>query len=152
MNSASRVQGYETRDVTFRPLAWFWLWFLFSLFAVFGFVYFFVIIVRPTHQPLARDQHPDSFAWLPAPTIQENPADDLDRYLVQQSKLLNEYRWIDRKRGIAGVPIDRAIDLLLEKGLPVRPPDSGLTELDMQTQKAGSEPIQPPSAGEKQVP
>ena len=61
----------------------------------------------------------------------------MHEYLSQQTKLLNEYRWIDRNKGIVGVPIERAIDLLVAKGLPVRPPDSGLTELDIQTQKAG---------------
>jgi hypothetical protein len=133
-------------------MAWFWLLFLISLAAVFGFVYLFVAIVRPTHQPLVRAQHQDSFNRLPAPTIQQNPADDLHRYLVQESKLLNEYRWIDRGKGIVSIPIDRAIDLLLAKGLPVRPADSGLTELDIQTQKAGAEPIQPPSAARQQAP
>jgi hypothetical protein len=131
-------------------MAWFWFWFLFSLFAVFAFVYLFVLFVHPSHQPLARAQHQDSFNRLPAPAIQQNPRSDLHEYLSQQTKLLNEYRWIDRNKGIVGVPIERAIDLLVSKGVPVRPPDSGLTELDVQTQKAGALPIQPPSAATKQ--
>jgi hypothetical protein len=35
--------------------------------------------------------------------------------------MLNSYRWIDREARIVGIPIDRAIEVLAEKGLPVRP-------------------------------
>jgi hypothetical protein len=61
---------------------------------------------------------------------------------------LTSYGWINEKAGAVRIPIDRAIDLLISRGVPVRPPDSGLTELDMQTQKAGAEKIVAPSAGQ----
>lgn len=31
------------------------------------------------------------------------------------------YRWIDRKQNIISIPIERAIDLTVQRGLPARP-------------------------------
>jgi hypothetical protein len=31
------------------------------------------------------------------------------------------YRWLDREHNIISIPIDRAIDLTVERGLPARP-------------------------------
>ena len=35
---------------------------------------------------------------------------------------LSAYGWIDRAAGIAHIPVDRAIDIVVEKGLPKRNP------------------------------
>jgi hypothetical protein len=32
-----------------------------------------------------------------------------------------DYRWIDRKQKIISIPVDRAIDLTVQRGLPARP-------------------------------
>jgi hypothetical protein len=57
----------------------------------------------------------------PPPRIQSNPAVDIQSYLESQQKLLNTYGWIDRGNGIVRLPIDRAMELLLQRGLPTRP-------------------------------
>ena len=43
-------------------------------------------------------------------------------YAESQEKLLNTYGWIDRQNGIVRLPIDRAMELLLERGLPTPEP------------------------------
>jgi hypothetical protein len=39
---------------------------------------------------------------------------------VERRAPLSEYGWVDRDAGIVRIPIDRAIDLLAERGLPAR--------------------------------
>jgi hypothetical protein len=39
---------------------------------------------------------------------------------AEEDQILGSYGWIDRERGIVRVPIDRAITLLAQKGLPTR--------------------------------
>jgi hypothetical protein len=34
--------------------------------------------------------------------------------------MLKSYGWIDRDKGVVHIPIDRAIEILAERGLPVR--------------------------------
>jgi hypothetical protein len=56
----------------------------------------------------------------PPPRIQADPAADMQSYLQSQQNLLNTYGWIDRQSGVVRMPIDRAMELLLERGLPTR--------------------------------
>lgn len=43
---------------------------------------------------------------------------------------LSTYGWVDAEAGIAWIPIDRAVEIVLERGLPARiAPDSGPTNV-----------------------
>ena len=54
------------------------------------------------------------------PVIQIDPVSDLESYKTQQQELLNSYGWVDKGAGIARIPIDRAIELTAQQGLPHR--------------------------------
>jgi hypothetical protein len=56
----------------------------------------------------------------PEPRLQVLPRIDLSRQHSEEDALLNQYGWVDRGAGIARIPIDRAMDLLVQKGLPMR--------------------------------
>lgn len=57
----------------------------------------------------------------PEPRLQVTPSADLATVRVREDALLNTYGWIDAKSGLARIPIDRAIEVLAERGLPARP-------------------------------
>ena len=62
---------------------------------------------------------------ITGPRLQADPAADRLRIQRDQLEQLNGYGWVDRKAGIARIPIDRAMDLLASKGLPeVRQPET----------------------------
>ena len=56
----------------------------------------------------------------PGPRLQVRAPQDLEQYKGAQDEILNSYGWVDQKAGIVRIPIDRAMDILLQKGLPVR--------------------------------
>ncbi|HLW43937.1 MAG TPA: hypothetical protein VKS00_05565 [Candidatus Acidoferrales bacterium] len=56
----------------------------------------------------------------PEPRLQPTPRRDLAAYLEAQTKELDTYGWVDRQNGVVRIPIDRAMQLLLTHGLPVR--------------------------------
>jgi hypothetical protein len=56
----------------------------------------------------------------PAPRLQTTPADDLAKTRQAEQRILNSYGWVDAKEKIVRIPIDRAIELTAERGLPVR--------------------------------
>ena len=62
----------------------------------------------------------EAVAAPPPPRIQPDPRVDMRSYAESQEKLLNTYGWIDRQNGVVRLPIDRAMELLLERGLPTR--------------------------------
>jgi hypothetical protein len=56
----------------------------------------------------------------PAPRLQVDPAVDLDQVRQSQNEMLNSYGWADKATGKVRVPIDRAMDMLIERKLPAR--------------------------------
>jgi hypothetical protein len=54
------------------------------------------------------------------PQLQSNPLEALAAVRASETRILGTYGWVSREAGVARIPIDRAIDLVLERGLPVR--------------------------------
>jgi hypothetical protein len=83
---------------------------------------------------------PNQVPQYPAPALQVKPQVDLQTYRTRADHDLNSYGWIDQGHGVAKIPIEHAMDLLLARGLPVRPAvQDGPTELNMQEQKAAAD-------------
>ena len=59
---------------------------------------------------------------FPQPQLQETEVLDLKAIRAAEDQVLNGYAWMDPEQGVVRIPIDRAIDLLAERGLPSRPP------------------------------
>ena len=58
---------------------------------------------------------------IPAgPLLQVNGQQDLHDYLQQQQQTLDSYGWVDQGAGVVRIPIDHAMDLVLQRGLPAR--------------------------------
>jgi hypothetical protein len=56
----------------------------------------------------------------PEPRLQTNPRQDLADLRAKEAEILATYGWVDRNSGIVRIPIDEAIRLTLERGLPAR--------------------------------
>lgn len=56
----------------------------------------------------------------PAPQLESSPAQSLQELRAHEDQVLGSYGWVDQKNGVVRIPIDRAIDLLLQRGLPVQ--------------------------------
>jgi hypothetical protein len=54
------------------------------------------------------------------PQLQTHPDADLQVYLKKQRQILDSYGWVDRKKDVVRIPIQRAMNILLQQGLPVR--------------------------------
>lgn len=50
------------------------------------------------------------------PQLQSNPRADLARLQTEQAGRLQGYAWVDRADGVARIPIERAMQLLSERG------------------------------------
>ena len=61
----------------------------------------------------------------PQPRLQENPRVDLRAIRAEEDKLLHSYGWVDQSKGVVHIPIERAMDILTERGLPARPQTEG---------------------------
>lgn len=60
----------------------------------------------------------------PAPQLLVREPANLDTERAREHEALTTYGWTDRNTGAVRIPIERAKDLLLERGLPVRETDA----------------------------
>lgn len=66
--------------------------------------------------PLAQEQ-----PTAQGPGVQANPPADLAALHAEEDAVLDGYAWVDRAHGIVRIPIARAMQLVVQKGLPSRP-------------------------------
>jgi len=59
-------------------------------------------------------------ALPPEPRLQTNPREDLADLLAKEDALLTSYGWVDKNAGVVRIPIDEAMKLTLQRGLPSR--------------------------------
>lgn len=57
-------------------------------------------------------------AEFPQPRLEVKPGASLAEFRAAEDADLNSYAWIDRNAGTVGIPIDRAMQLILDRGLP----------------------------------
>lgn len=57
----------------------------------------------------------------PEPRLQTTPWQDLKQFRADEMKQIHGYGWVDQRAGVGHVPIERAKELLLQRGLPSRP-------------------------------
>jgi hypothetical protein len=56
----------------------------------------------------------------PEPRLQINPRQDLADLRAKEDEQLGSYGWVDRNAGVVRIPIDAAMKMMLERGLPSR--------------------------------
>ena len=114
--------GHELSDLNPKSIALFAVALAVIIALVFGTVYvmsqlFLKAAVRSqtTPSPLSYTGEP-----APEPSLEVNPGRDLKTMRAEEDKILKSYAWIDQEKNTVRIPIDRAIDILAERGLPVR--------------------------------
>jgi hypothetical protein len=57
---------------------------------------------------------------FPSPQLEINERNQLDKIRLNEENTLSTYDYIDEKAGTVRIPIDRAMELIAQRGLPVR--------------------------------
>lgn len=116
MSTESANKGYEVRDVRVRFIV-FWTAVLTTLVVA---SYF---IVGGMNRALRVERGPLSPLFTrpePAePKLQANPLEDLRQHRAYERSMVESYKWIQPDQ-VARVPVTRAMEILLQRGLPVR--------------------------------
>jgi hypothetical protein len=90
------------------------------LFVLFGL--FRYLLSRDGGPPAGRSQVAASepAKAFPQPQLQENEVLDLKAIRAAEDQVLHSYAWVDPEKGVVRIPIERAMDLLVERGLATR--------------------------------
>jgi hypothetical protein len=118
---------------------------------------------QPPLNPLVSQTENDSrkvsnadIARFPPPRLESNERLEINDFRLQEEKNLNSYGWIDQKAGTVRIPIDRAMQLLAQRGLPTRPqagavPPSPVNTASQAATRSNTSPSQKPSKKGKAV-
>jgi len=111
--------GYEKQDVGFR----------FAMLFIVGIIVFTVLtmvvlfFVYPFLAPQSARARRETAAEVqkrlpPGPVLQANPAVDMQRFREQEQRKVSTYGWVDERRGIVRIPVERAMEMVAQRGLP----------------------------------
>ena len=83
------------------------------------------IVFKEAEQAKDRPPSPMAEALIdpipPGPRLQSTPPRDMDELRAQDQETLGTYGWVDQAGGVARIPIDRAMSLVLERGVAPAP-------------------------------
>jgi hypothetical protein len=133
---------YEHTDIDPRVGYQFGLWLAVSMFLSFAIVLgTFKLFERQERNANALAQKYPLAASVPQkepplPNLQKQPFKDIYMLRQGETEKLTSYGWVDKDGGIARLPIDRAMELMLERGFPAR--TEGGNALNVVTQDSSS--------------
>lgn len=141
-DQTARRVGHETRDINVRVVMWFAIGLIVAAVIIhiaLGAIFAFLSKAHPSPEAPSRVVvEPRIIA--PEPHLQTNPSVDLTEFREAEENKLNSYGWVDKRGGIVRIPIERAMDLIVQRGLPTRGPgsqdSSGKTPEQMRQEKA----------------
>jgi hypothetical protein len=142
--AAQQERGYETRDISVRVVASFAV----GLIVAAGIIHVAIggLFKVFEHQHPSPDA-PSRIALAPhmiapPPRLQEKPAADLAQFEAAEDAKLHSYGWVDKPADVIRIPIERAMELIAQRGLPTRGPGtqdaSDKTSVQMQHDKAAA--------------
>jgi hypothetical protein len=67
----------------------------------------------------------DTLMKFPEPRLEVNERTELSGVILSQEQQLNSYGWVDQKSGVVHIPIERAMQIIAQRGLPTRSQSGG---------------------------
>lgn len=117
------IESYERRDINPSAVMWAAIWLTVVLAVTFLAMRIFESTLGNGRPAEARALAPQ--ANVPPPRLQTNPVAELSIFRKAEETKLHSYGWADRDAGVIHIPIDRAMELTLKRGLPARSTTKG---------------------------
>jgi hypothetical protein len=116
----AKAAGFEPTDVSAGSML---KWAIGLLVLMFGSMLTMLIlyfVLGGSTRP-GRSARTQELRLAPWPRLQANPIKDLRDFEREQQELASQYAWVDPGRGRVRIPVDRAMALVAEQGLPEWP-------------------------------
>jgi hypothetical protein len=88
--------------------------------SVIGYLIFIYLESRPLTTALPNPMVGATRQPPPGPRLEEHPQIELEQLRALENQTLSTYGWVDKQEGIVRIPLDRAMELQLQRGFPVR--------------------------------
>lgn len=113
--------GYEKSDLRPKPIVAFGVILVLVTLLAFVAAYGMIRVLGWWERPrLDTPASPLATRTVPAePRLQVDAPDELQALRASEEEILTSYGWVSKEAGVARIPIQRAMQLVLERGLPV---------------------------------
>ena len=137
---ASEETGFERQDMSSSGVYMF-----FAALAIGGVLAYFMLIGlygllerydrshQPAQNPLTspkvetRAVAREDIEKFAEPRLEVDERRQLNDIRLQEESTLHRYQWADQKAGLVRIPIERAMELIVQRGLPTRPANAPAT-------------------------
>jgi hypothetical protein len=118
------AQRHEKRDVNVWVITRFGIGLVLttiaSLFIVLAVFHYLQVGENALPPPQPTGVNVDARRLPPEPRLLTNEPENLQEVRTAEDQILNNFSWADEKHTVVKLPIDRAVDLLVQRGLPSR--------------------------------
>jgi len=135
MNKHADEIGFERQDMNAKAvyafliaLALVGILIHFGLRGLYGYMDAYERRNQPVQNPIAPPAPEDTRAItradvnrFPQPRLETDERTEINDFRLQEEQTLNSYGWVDQNAGVVRIPIDRAMQLLVQRGLPTQP-------------------------------
>jgi hypothetical protein len=134
-NTKHGQEGFEQQDLTAQSI------YAFLISLVVGGVLVYVVVWglyrfldarqrsrQPAQSPLVKQVDtetrvvsPEEITKFPQPRLERNERIEINDFRLKEEQTLSTYGWVDEKAGVMHIPIERAMQLVAQRGLPTTP-------------------------------
>jgi hypothetical protein len=117
--------AYEHTDANIGAIVKFGIWLVVTALVVhLGMGLLYGVLIEGAKEPVADRRYPlappDSVALPPEPRLQASPILEIERFRAAEERRLHEYGWVDKDAGVVHIPVEEAMRLTVQRGLPAR--------------------------------
>ncbi|HKA37420.1 MAG TPA: hypothetical protein VKH43_11420 [Thermoanaerobaculia bacterium] len=125
----------RSRDVSTRGAMIFAFWLAVGLIAAAGAMYVLLRVMQKKGDAAQAPLAPAVAASLqrtpPEPRLEAIPLVPRQKMRAEEDAILTSYAWVDKPGGFVRIPVDRAMELLVERGLPPARPMAAQVPMPM---------------------
>jgi hypothetical protein len=121
---------YEQKDINLNHVLLTGISLLIVVCAIIGLLYFYFSYlshyrsrISPPPLPIEKTGQ----ALPPEPRLQPSPRDDLREFRAREDEQLTHYHWVNQAQGVVSIPIERAIEVVAQRGIPPQKAPAGVT-------------------------
>jgi hypothetical protein len=158
--------GFEREDVSTKPLFGFLIGLVVTgvlvYYVIWGMFHFMdayerkhqqskspMVQMQPeTREPDTAETHEKVKQEFPEPRLEDDERTEINDFRYQQDETLASYGWVDQSGGVVRIPLERAMQLMAQRGLPTLPQGATAAAVAGNSQKGPA--VQKPAKGKKQ--